>query len=70
MFDELGKFGVTVKEIGPDQVRSIKGTAAVAALNSGSGVVLTAERPGIVVFLQMPMSKSATFREPVWRQKC
>jgi hypothetical protein len=26
MFDELGKFGGTAKEIGPDQVRSIKGT--------------------------------------------
>jgi hypothetical protein len=50
MFDELGQFGVTVKEIGPDQVRSIKGTAAVAVLNNGSGVVQTAERPGIVVF--------------------
>jgi hypothetical protein len=42
--------GIPVKETTPDRVTAIKGTSAVAILDSDSGVVQTVERPGVVVF--------------------
>jgi gamma-glutamyltranspeptidase len=50
MLEELGKVGIQVKEIAPDRVTAIKGTSAVAILDGESGLIQTAERPGVVVF--------------------
>ena len=50
MVEGLGKMGIQVKEIPPDRVTAIKGTSAVALLDSDSGVIQTAERPDVVVF--------------------
>ena len=50
MVDELGKSGISVKELAADRVRTIKGTAAIAVLDHASGAVKTAERPGVIVF--------------------
>lgn len=50
MLQELGKLGIPVREIAPERVTAIKGTSAVALLERDSGIIDTAERPGVVVF--------------------
>ena len=55
MSDELGKMGIQVREIPPDRVTALKGTSAVALLDGDSGVIRTAERPGVVVFAEGDM---------------
>jgi gamma-glutamyltranspeptidase len=50
LLGELESMGIPVKETTPDRAAAIKGTSAVAILDSDSGVAQTVERPGVVVF--------------------
>jgi hypothetical protein len=50
MLEALGKQGIGVREIPAQRVMEIKGTSAVALLGGASGVIESAERPGVVVF--------------------
>jgi hypothetical protein len=50
MLEGLSQLRIPVRELSSERVMALKGTSVVALLGGASGVIETAERPGVAVF--------------------